>query len=193
MKSTSVKIKAEVKLPEENVLIEVRKEFQCSKCDFRSQQRVVITNHIKSAHSKLRFMKCIKSCNRTFATSEELTEHKKIMHPKKWVCKLCSKGYDSKKLFCDHVMKHHSDRRSSPSDPTMSQGEILLFAEENSFVKQYTKVQVSQPNMVKVPQSTKVREEIIQEPELQLPKPAWIDIVDKMMAPIVPEEAYQDR
>ena len=75
----------------------------------------------------------------------------------------------------------------------MSQGEILLFAEENSFVKQYTKVQVSQPNMIKVPQSTKVREEIIQEPELQLPKPAWIDIVDKMMAPIVPEEAYQDR
>ena len=64
MKSTSVKIKAEVKLPEENVLIEVRKEFQCSKCSFRSPERVGITNHIKSAHSKLGIVKCIKSCNR---------------------------------------------------------------------------------------------------------------------------------
>ena len=69
----------------------------------------------------------------------------------------------------------------------MSQGEILLFAEENTYVTQYTKVKVTQHTNVKVPQSsTEVREEIMQEPEILLPKPAWIDIVDKMMAPIVP-------
>ena len=204
MRSSSVKIKADVK---EEEAIEVRKEFQCSKCSFKSPERIGITNHIKSSHSKLGVVKCIKSCNRTFSTMEELTGHKKIMHPKKWVCKLCPKGYDSTKQFCDHVMRHHSDRRSSPSDPTMSQGEILLFAEENAFVTQYTKfkvtqpnivkvpksnmVKVAQPNMVKVPQSTKVREEVMQEPEIKLPKPAWIDIVDKMMAPMVPRVAYQ--
>ena len=136
----------------------------------------------------------------TFSTPEELIEHKKIMHPKRWVCKLCSRGYDAKKLFCHHVMNYHSDRRSSPSDSTMSHGEILLFAEENSFVKQYMKVKFSQQQIAdyfsphpqtiisptkvpqihtkkRAPQSTciKAREEIKHEPELPLPKPAWQD------------------
>merc|ERR1712117_127084 len=182
--------------------IVVRKEYQCSKCDFRTPERSELTSHMRSAHSKIGYSltRCIKSCNMTFSTSEELIEHKKIMHPKRWVCKLCSRGYDAKKLFCDHVMKHHSDRRSSPSDPTMSHGEILLFAEENSFVKQYMKVKFSQQQIAdyfsphpqtiispaKVPQihtkkrapqstCTKAREEIKHKPELPLPKPAWQD------------------
>ena len=140
-------------------MVKIPEKFQCSLCDFKSKEKVGITNHIKTTHAYLVGVKC-HYCNKNLPSYSDLAAHKKDMHSsyKKWVCKHCPKGFARKKLFINHVVNCHGA-------DTMSEDEILLFAKE--------------PPTTESP-TNETQKAVEVEDVSQLPKPQWLGIVDKI-------------
>ena len=55
--------------------------FKCPQCEFSGTQKVILDEHIKSAHSKVKYLKC-EQCNFSSCGETELKEHIKIVHEK---------------------------------------------------------------------------------------------------------------
>lgn len=84
--------------------------FKCKECKQIYSNLLAYENHFKSAHF-VQFTCNI--CTENFLTGEKLLNHQFSSHtvetlPEEYKCKVCTRGFDSKILYNEHVNDHKS-------------------------------------------------------------------------------------
>lgn len=88
-----------------------QKSLSCTYCPLKFVLSVQLNAHIKQSHSPSRFKRisCDKNgCKARFATKDQLKQHIDDVHDtrKDFVCKVCSKGFQSKSHLAEHMDLH---------------------------------------------------------------------------------------
>ena len=81
--------------------------YKCDHCDHRSQYPGGITSHMRT-HTKTELIPCTsRGCHRKFTSKKAMWQHLQSHSPDTWKCDQCSKVFDTKSNFRQHMRGIH--------------------------------------------------------------------------------------